>query len=75
MIGHLLGDFGIPFLILAPDLRVPVHVRVVELPHFLDAGHEARELLELGPLVVDGAHRAADFDRLLDPFHGGSCRG
>src|SRR5688500_16483657 len=72
LVGHLLGDLGVPFLVLAPDLGVPVQVGIVKLLYFLDAGHEARELPELRPLVVDGAHRAGDFNRFLNSCHGGS---
>ena len=45
---------------LAADLRDPVEVCVVDLPHRLYARHEARELLELRPLVVGGRHRHGD---------------
>src|SRR4051812_48019660 len=73
-IGFLLGDLRVPLLFLAPDVRAPVQVRIVELPHFLDAFHEVREILELRPLVVDGTHGAIDFDGLLNLFHGASPR-
>jgi hypothetical protein len=32
-------------------------VGIVELLHFFHSGHEAREFLELRPLVVDGVDR------------------
>src|SRR5690606_34572752 len=33
---HLFGDFGVPFLFLAPDFSAPMYVRIVEL---LDVFH------------------------------------
>ena len=54
LVGVLLGDLGVPLLALAADLGDPVQVRVVDLLDLLDALHEARELLELRPLVVGG---------------------
>ena len=53
-----------------PILVVPTFADVDhyrrELADLLDALHGARELLELGPLVVGRAHRHGDFDALLD---------
>jgi hypothetical protein len=45
---------------------------LVHLVDLLDALHEARELLELRPLVVDHAERLLDLDALLDACHGSS---
>jgi hypothetical protein len=56
----LLHDFGVPFPFLAGDLWLPVKMSVVKLLHLLDALHKLRELLELGPLVVDGAQRSVN---------------
>jgi len=66
----LARDFRVPLLFLPRDRCAPVQVGVVELAHFLHAVHEAREFLELRPLVVSGAHRHADLDGLLRPLHG-----
>src|SRR5262245_6814706 len=62
----LLRDRRFPRLLLAADLGAPVQPAVVELADFPHAFHEARKLLELGPLVVRGANRNRDVDRLLD---------
>jgi hypothetical protein len=62
-------DLGIPLLFLARDLGAPVKVRVVELLDLLHALHEARELLELRPLVEGRAHRHVDLDRLRRRGH------
>src|SRR5436190_3157736 len=43
---------------------------VVQLADGLDAVHEARELLELRPLVVGLPHGDGDLDRLLHLGHG-----
>jgi hypothetical protein len=48
--------------------------RVVELRDGLDAVHEARKLLELSPLVVDGRDRRVDIDGLLDLAHAALLR-
>ena len=48
----------------------PVQSRIVELTNFLHALHEPGELFELRPLVVDGAYRKIDFDRLFHACHG-----
>src|SRR5207245_9140844 len=68
-IGRLLDDLRVPFLDLPGDRGAPVQAPVVELLHGLDAFHEARELLELGPLVVGDAHRHGHLDRLLELRH------
>jgi hypothetical protein len=39
---------------------------VADLTHLLHPTHELRELLELRPLVVCGAHRDVDLDGLLN---------
>src|SRR5215210_914246 len=44
-------------------------MRVVNLLHALDPVHEQRELLELRPLVVRGADRDVDLDRLFYASH------
>src|SRR5690606_2570464 len=69
LVGDLLRDLRIPFLFLAPQLRAPVRVRIVDLTHIPDADHELRERLELRPLVIDGMQRAVHLDAFLDPFH------
>src|SRR6185503_17849016 len=69
LVRHLLGDLGIPLLVLAENLGVPAHVRVVELLDLFDAVHETWEFLKLRPLVVNGADGAVDFDRLFDALH------
>jgi hypothetical protein len=69
LVGPLLGDLGLPLVPRATERGDPAYMRVVELRDLLDAVHEARELLELGPLVVDRAQRRLDLDRLLDRRH------
>src|SRR4051795_8670142 len=66
LVGVLLGDLRVELLLTATDLRAPMKAGVIELTDLLDALHEARELLELGPLVVGGAHGHGHFDALLD---------
>src|SRR3954447_22569396 len=68
-VGALLRDLGVPLLELAADLGHPVHVDVVELAHLADALHEARELLELRPLVVRGGDGDGEVDRFGDSGH------
>src|SRR2546425_4268521 len=75
LVGPLLDDLGVPLLFLAPDHGAPVQALVVELPNLLDALHEAREVLELRPLVVHRAERRVDFDRLLDGGHSNPSSG
>src|SRR5690606_3984182 len=70
LIGDLLNDPRLPLLLSAADFGAPLQVLVVDLPHLLDALHEARELLKLGPLVVRRADRNVDFDRLRNGRHG-----
>jgi hypothetical protein len=69
LIGRLLGNPCVPFLGLAADLGDPVEPLVVELVHPLDGGHELRELLELGPLVVGRPNGNLDVDRFGDVGH------
>src|SRR5712671_7129199 len=61
LVGDLLDDLGVPLLLLAGDARAPVQVGVVDLPDFLHAFHEAREFLELRPLVVNRVDRPIHF--------------
>src|SRR5712691_5104439 len=70
LVGHLLGDLGVPLLDIAGDLRSPVQALVVELLDGFDALHESRELLELGPLVVHDPDRNVHFYGFLDRGHG-----
>src|SRR5215204_6250069 len=65
LVGSLLGDLRVPLADDATDLSRPVQPAVIQLLHPLDAAHEARELLELRPLVVRRAKRHVDLDRLL----------
>src|SRR5688572_14255266 len=67
---YLLGDLGFPALLPAADLRAPHEASVIELADFQHAFHEARELLELGPLVVGGAHGNVHVDGFFDVGHG-----
>jgi hypothetical protein len=55
--------------VLPATVAPPVQMLVVELTHLVDVLHEARELLELRPLVVGGANRHLELDRLLDLRH------
>ena len=66
-VGMLFGDRGVEFTRGRTDVDTPVRVRVVELMHYLDALHELREGLELGPLVVGRA------DRYVHIHGGGQC--
>src|SRR5688572_11587116 len=65
----LLGDLGVELPLYARDVGDPVVARVVDLGDRLNAGHEVRERLELGPLVVGDAHWYLDVDGLLDLAH------
>src|SRR5262245_40902816 len=69
---NLLRDLGLPLDRLASDFGLPEQAARVELVHGLDALHEAREFLELRPLVVGGRERDLDLDALPDlgPGHG-----
>src|SRR3954451_6536340 len=66
LVGPLLDDLRLELLRHAPDLRLEGHVRLVLLRDVVEAVHEVRPLLELGPLVVDRLERHADVDVLLD---------
>ena len=70
LVGLLLGDLGVELALDPGDLRLPVQPAIIELADLLDALHEARERLELRPLVVDGVQRDADVDALFDRGHG-----
>jgi hypothetical protein len=48
------------------DLRDPIQALIIELRDRLDAVHELRELLELGPLVVRDAERDVNEDALFN---------
>src|SRR6478736_3961281 len=56
-VGYLFQDLRLPLPADAADFSHPLQPVVAELGHALDAAHEVREVLELGPLVVSGAHR------------------
>ena len=62
LVGHLVDDLGVELAGHAGDRGDPVVAPVVELRDRVHAGHEVRERLELGPLVVRGAHRDGDLD-------------
>jgi hypothetical protein len=66
----LFHDLSRPFALLPADLAAPAKARVVELRDALHALHEARELLELGPLVVRRPNRNLHFDAFLDRRQG-----
>jgi hypothetical protein len=44
-------------------------MRIVQLPHLFYPGHESREFLEPGPLVVNGPERAIHVDDLFNALH------
>ena len=58
----LLGDLGVPLVSLTAEARDPVNVAIVALLDPVDALHEVRKLLELGPLVVGLTNRDVDLD-------------
>src|SRR6202008_4707486 len=58
LVWHLARDTGIPFLTLPANFGPPVKALIGLLLHRLNAFHEAREFLELGPLVVNRTHRS-----------------
>src|SRR4051812_18203305 len=66
---RLIGDLGLPLLLLAGDPRGPKQRPVIELLDRLHAVHELREILELGPLVVRDANRNGHRDRLFESGH------
>jgi hypothetical protein len=65
----LLGDLGLELPVDPADRGHPVRGRRRRLVDPVHAVHELGERLELGPLVVRGAHRDVDLDRLLDDAH------
>lgn len=69
VIGVLLGNLGVPLLMLPGDGRDPVQALVIELTHFLDALHEHGELFELRPLIVSGSDRDVHINRLVGLCH------
>src|SRR4029079_5266232 len=70
LVGDLLVELGVTFFDLAAALRAPVQTLVIELLDGLDALHEARELLELSPLVVGDADRNVHVNGFLHCRHG-----
>src|SRR3954453_1960391 len=66
VVGPLLGDLRLELPGEAPDLRLEPDVAVVLLGYLVEAVHELRPLLELGPGVVGILHGDRDVDRLLD---------
>ncbi len=64
LVGDLLVDDRIELALVQADLDGPPQMGVIDLLDLLDPLHELGELLELGPLVVHGAHRAVDGDGL-----------
>src|SRR4029453_15184322 len=70
LVGQLLGDLRVELALHAVDVRLPVGGGGVELADLAHAGHEARELLELGPLVVRGAYRHVYVNELGHGTHG-----
>ncbi|CAM5463978.1 Potassium-transporting ATPase ATP-binding subunit [Streptomyces narbonensis] len=72
LVGQLVDDLGVELATDAGDLGLPVTVPVVDLCDVLDALHEARERLELRPLVVRVPQRNVDVDGLLHHAHGAS---
>src|ERR1044071_2901835 len=65
-VGSLLDDLAGELLRHAPDLRPEGDGAVVLLRRLIEAVHELRPFLELGPLVVGGRKRHADIHGLLD---------
>src|SRR4026209_596970 len=69
MVRMLLGDLSIPLPLVAPHFPCPEQPSVVPLLNSLDAIHELRKRLELGPLVVRRRDGYADLDRFFDRLH------
>jgi len=69
LIRNLLNDLGVPTALGACDLGGPTQRLRITLQDGLHAVHESREVFELRPLVVCGAHRHFDIDRFLDGGH------
>src|SRR5690606_39878242 len=70
LVGSLFGDLRVELSVDTDDVDLPVEVSVIDLLDPVDALHETGEFLELGPLVVDGAHVSVDVDRLGHVTHG-----
>src|SRR6476646_2289551 len=69
LVSDLLGELGVPLLLLARDGRDPVEMGLVELLDLVDAVHEGGELLELRPLGVGGRNGNVDLNGLFDGWH------
>src|SRR6185369_8512390 len=69
LVGLLLTDLGGPALLDPGDVGRPGDVGVVQLFDLVDALHEERELLELGPLVVGDPDRDLDIHGFDDLRH------
>lgn len=65
MVGNLFVDLSVPLALDPANAGAPVKMVVIDLVHLLDPFHEAGEVLELGPLVVDLAHRNVNVDRFF----------
>jgi hypothetical protein len=66
LVRALLDDLGLELLRHPPDLRLEGDGAIVLLRRLIEAMHELRPFLELGPLVVGGAYGHGHFDALLD---------
>jgi hypothetical protein len=71
-VGVLLGDLGVELSLHARDVGHPMVACVVHLRDRFDAGHEVRERLELGPLVVGDVDGYVDVNGLLYLAHSDS---
>src|SRR4030095_14963665 len=69
LVRNLIRDSSVPLFVFARYLRFPMKSLIVQLGDLLDAFHEAWKFLELGPLVINCAKWALDFDRLFYCFH------
>jgi hypothetical protein len=69
LIRVLLCDVRVELALDAADVHLPVGVGVILLGDSLDAAHELRERLELGPLVVGSGNGNLDVYGLCDGCH------
>src|SRR5215207_1452028 len=65
LVRAVFGDFGVPLDAAARRLRDPVRAPLARHRHRFEVAHEARQILEVAPVLVDLFGRGVDDDALV----------